>query len=321
MSVQIVPLSPAHLDDAAALVAARYRNLRAQAPELPESYGDAATILPLLQRMTAKAPGVAALHNGRLAGFLTAWMTPEHRGRPTVYSPEWANGAREDDSPRIYEAMYASMARHWVTEGFVDHFLTLFVHDRPSIEAWQWLGFGYAVMDGIRDLAPVTGAAPGVDIRRAALSDLTTVLPLWLALNDHLVAAPVFLVDCLNADPSEFHEWLADERNALWVAYRHEQPVASLGIGPSSDNACTIIRDPGTASIRSAYTLPAARGGGLASAMLDRAIAWARGEGYLRCSVDFETMNTQAARFWPRHFRPVCLSLGRHINERIRQAG
>ncbi len=31
-------------------------------------------------------------------------------------------------------------------------------------------------------------------------------------------------------------------------------------------------------------------------------------------------MNTLAARFWTRHFRPVCLSLGRNVNELIAQA-
>ena len=48
---------------------------------------------------------------------------------------------------------------------------------------------------------------------------------------------------------------------------------------------------------------------------------WARDEGYQRCSVDFETMNTLAAHFWPRHFRPVCYSLGRVVNEHILDIG
>jgi GNAT superfamily N-acetyltransferase len=55
----------------------------------------------------------------------------------------------------------------------------------------------------------------------------------------------------------------------------------------------------------------------VATALLDRALTWAREAGYVRCAVDFEAMNVVAARFWLRHFRPVCHTLARHLDERI----
>jgi len=92
------------------------------------------------------------------------------------------------------------------------------------------------------------------------------------------------------------------------------EAVASLGLGPASHDACTIIRDEGTTSITNAFTREAARGNGVASALLNRALEWARAEGYIRCTVDFEAANVLAARFWLRHFRPVALSFYRHVN-------
>ena len=75
--------------------------------------------------------------------------------------------------------------------------------------------------------------------------------------------------------------------------------------------------DEGTTSIMRAFTREGARGKGIATALLDRSLEWARAEGYERCAVDFEPMNYLAARFWMRHFQPVIYALVRQIDERI----
>lgn len=109
---------------------------------------------------------------------------------------------------------------------------------------------------------------------------------------------------------------LADPDHAVWLALRNGNPLAFLLNGPASDDASTIIYDEGTTSITGAYTVPEARGTGIATALLNHALAWARKTGYERCAVDFETTNPPARRFWMRHFTPVIYSLGRHIDRR-----
>ncbi len=317
----IVPLTTEHLEDAAKLAAARYAALRSQVPDLPARYEQVGEFLPRLSKLAASAPGVAALERGRLIGYMTSFLTPDWRGRRTTYSPEWANGAAGSATRRAYEAMYAALSQQWVAERYFDHFVTMFAHDRLGIEAWQWLAFGYVVVDAVRNLAPIGGDLPPVEIRRAGPADWADALALWRGLKSHLAAAPTFLVDALDLEQEEFAARLSDPRHALWLAVQGGHAVASLGIGPANDGACTIIRDEATASIYSAFTRQDARGTGIASALLDRALAWARDEGYQRCSVDFETMNTLAAHFWPRHFRPVCYSLGRVVNEHILDIG
>ena len=96
---------------------------------------------------------------------------------------------------------------------------------------------------------------------------------------------------------------------------RSEQPLGYLGITPSSQDACTLIRDPGTASIVKAYTLPDARGLGVGAALLNHALIWAKDQGYLRCSVDYEAANPPARCFWQRWFDPVVVSLMRVVLE------
>ncbi|MBN1659178.1 MAG: GNAT family N-acetyltransferase [Anaerolineae bacterium] len=316
MSIDVIPFAEAHIPAAAALVAARYRDLHNLVPLLPPSYGDPGVMAGLLGRLVPRVPGAAAIRDGRLAGFLAGYLIPHFHARPGVFCPEWANAVEPDDGRRLYEALYTWLAPRWLAGGYIQHALTLFAHDRPAIEAWHWLGFGLAAADGVRSLHPVPVDAPGVTVRRAALDDVDAVAALLAGLRRHLASSPTFLIQDQEDVHTQSEAWLADPDITLWLAHRDSTPVGFLVSGPASDNASTIIVDPGTCSITGAYTLPEARGRDVGTALLDRALAWARDAGYTRCAVDFEPMNVLAARFWTRHFQITSLSLFRHVDER-----
>jgi GNAT superfamily N-acetyltransferase len=313
MTVKIASLRESHLPDAAALVSARYGTLRAQGPPLPARYENADVILDLLHDLSSDMPGVVALRRGQLVGFLTGMVLPEFQGKRAIYSPEWANGARLEESRRIYEAMYAHVAASWAADGCGTHVVTNLANDWEAVNGWHWLGFGLLGADAVRDLSPIASAGQEVDIRRASVDDVKWVVPLVEALRLHLASAPVFW-------PSEprhdYRGWLGSPENVLWLAFADGEAVGGMGVTPANPQACTIIRDPGTCSIVSAYVREEARGRGIATALLDRALRWAREQGYERCGVDFESANVLAARFWLRWFEPACFTVMRHIDER-----
>jgi len=316
-SLEVVPLQEKHLKDAAALVCARYATLRDLVPALPSRYEDPNAILLLLRDLAGRAPGVAALRGGRLAGFLLGFVIPAFRGKRSVFSPEWANAADLNDSRRIYQDMYTHLSPRWAANGCFTHLIGALAHDRGGIDGWQWLGFGLAAADAVRDLGPAKGPIADVDIRRGCIEDVEQSVALEEALQRHLAGAPTFLAYADKSD-REFHErWLADPANALWLAYHGAEVVACMGLGPASLNACTIIRDEKTTSIIRAFTKESVRGRGIAAALLNRSLDWAHSEGYERCAVDFEPMNVLATRFWMRHFEPVCFALVRHVDHRV----
>jgi GNAT superfamily N-acetyltransferase len=315
MSLQIVKLDEKHLEDAAEMVATSYQSLRAQVRHLPARYEETAVLLPMIRDLAGQVPGMAAIKGGRLAGFLVAMVLPSFRGRRSVYSPEWANGADVEDSRRIYQEMYAHLSAQWVADRCLTHLITLLAHDREAIDAWHWLGFGLAGIDGVRDLAPVRGSATQVDIRRARVEDVAAVMALDEALRRHLASAPTFLPFEEGRGRIAHERWLADPANAVWLAFQGAQAVGSMTVGPANEDACTIILDENTASIVGAFTEKAARGLGIGTALLNRSLDWAYSAGYERCAVDFESQNILAARFWPRYFQPVCYSLIRHVDE------
>ncbi|MFN2167248.1 MAG: GNAT family N-acetyltransferase, partial [Anaerolineae bacterium] len=303
--------------DADRLQYARYRALRMQLPLMPSRYEDPDAILPRLHDLAGLGPGVAAIRRGQLAGFLVAYQFPDFRGKPSTYSPEWANGAALDDSRRIYEALYTAMSAQWVEEGFCAHLLSILASDAEGIEGWRWLGFGLLGADGVCGLQPVTEPTANVDLRRAGLDDLQQVTALMGDLRAYMAKPPTFLhqEDAIGAE--EDKEWLADPDHAVWLAYQGTGVVACMVQGPANPRASEIIRDRGTTSIVAAYTRETARNTGIGSALLNQVLAWARAEGYERCAVDWEPMNVLATRFWMRYFQPVSYALVRHVDERF----
>jgi len=318
--IEVVPLGEKHLEDAAVLAGGRYEALREQVSSLPPRYAEVTTLLPLLCDIAGAGPGVAAIRAGRLVGFVAGWLIPSFRGKRSVFSPEWANAAELEDSQRIYEEMYTHLSASWVADGYFTHLVGLLANDCGGIDGWHRLGFGMIAADAVRDLQLAHGCYTDVDIRRACQPDLVQVMMLNEALCQHLAAAPTFLVDPENRGRDFYQQWLQNPDQALWLAYQGAEPVAYIGLGPASDDASTIIRDDKTTSVSGAFTREEARGRGIATALLTRSLEWARAAGYERCAVDFEPMNPLAARFWLRHFEPVCYTLVRHIDERAQCA-
>jgi GNAT superfamily N-acetyltransferase len=313
MSLEIVTLQEKHLEDAAALVCARYKALRECMPIMSSRYEEVNVILPMLDHVVKKSPGVVALQGSRLVGFLSGLVMPKLLGERCAYSPEWANGVELEESRRAYDEIYARLSAQWVADGWGMHAVTLLANDCQGIESWQWLGFGFAGVDGIRALNPVEGLTAQVEVRQAGMEDVATVSFFVQALEQHMTSAPIFWIH----DMGDCREWLNDPAQAVWLAHAGQEAMGCMAIGPANSDACAIIQDNQTASITMAFTRESARNKGVARALLNRSLEWARSRGYERCAVDFETMNFLASRFWRKCFEPVCYSLTRHIDERM----
>ena len=104
--------------------------------------------------MHAACPGVAAIQDGQLVGFLIGWLMPNFRGKSSVYSPEWANAAKMENCEYIFEEMYQQIAAKWVADKYVAHYISIFANDLQAIRTWHWLGFGMLGIDAIRGLQP-----------------------------------------------------------------------------------------------------------------------------------------------------------------------
>jgi len=323
-SLQVVEFEEKHIAEAARLHAGSYRRALESNPALPASPLDPAPVEALLRRAIAAGPAVAALHDGELAGYMGGYMggfaVPGLRGAAAgIHVPEWAHGARELGRAETYEALYTAISALWAEAGRLCHCISVLAGDPDLEESLIWLGFGLCVADAIRDLWPVPARRPtGVTVRQATLADTDALGLLAEAHEAYYAAAPTFLYRRCQPDPrTEMESWLRTPGESVWVAEIEGRAVSFLYMRPPHDDICRALREPGTIAVGGAFTLPEARGRGLAGALLAAVVEWARRTGCECVAVDFETANPLARRFWLRHFRPVCLTFERHLDERL----
>lgn len=318
MSPQIVPLTSAHLPEAACLAAQGYRRERARIPLLPSRQEDPGSLLRLLEDLCRRVPGVAALEGGELVGFMAGMPVPQFKGRHRgVYCPEWAH-AVSGDGRRLYQSLYQGIAPAWLENGCFTHVITLLAQDREALDACFWIGFGLLVVDALRGLdAPDAPVPASVRIRRGSLSDLQGVLVLGEAHERYMAAAPTFMPLLKLSGRDHWERWLAGESHQLFLAEGREGLIAYMRMEPAGDEKAHAVSGPGTASITGAFTLAEHRGSGVAAALLGSVVQAAGASGYERLAVDFESANSLGSRFWLRHFTPVAYSLIRHVDDRL----
>lgn len=309
-------LSEDHADAAADLVRERLALLRRHVPAVAESCGSPGKLAERIARLAGRGPGIAVMDGGRLAGFLGA-APIVHGGRQCMFSPEWGHGAASamepDAARRVYEILYAEVAGKWAAARAETHIVALLAHDAVAFETFSWFGFGRIVCDAVRSLEAVVCRAGAVSVRRATHADAALVCGFDRRLHVHTQSSPVFLSPDEPEDLAWWEARLSEPRTAIWISEVDGEAVGYLIHGPASDDACDLIVDSGTSSITGAYVAPEARGAGAATALLARAVEWAREQGYMRMAVDFETANVEGARFWLRYFRPVVISWARTI--------
>ncbi len=326
--MQVVRFSDEHIEPAAALLARRGKAKREREPALPARLEDAADARSAIERALAapRAEGVAALHEGRLAGYLIgAIELPNPLSHRALNDPPragWISSHAADpaNAAESYRALYAALAQRWIAAGSFAHHVGVRVGDQAALDAWFSLGFGQLAVHALRDTRPVPGASltAGVSLRTATAGDLDVVLRFTDAVNRHQAASPMFspyLPETLPDLRRELAELLADPECAALLAERDGRLVGGFSFGPAPEGMITPER---CVFIFDAWTASEERGRGLGSALLGATLARARGRGAEWCQLNYLSANLPGARFWlDRGFRPLTLFLQRRLDERI----
>lgn len=333
MATEIAPLAVEHLDEAAALLAARHRRDRQHEPVLPARFEDAETARAVLQDLLNDPAnrGVVAVKNARLVGYMvgaphfapaTSWASFTHRPRPADIA--YAGHAVEStDVVDLYRSLYADLAAAWVDAGLYAHYVAVPAGDRQSLDAWFSLGFGCQATFALRgtEPGPDPGLAVPATIRRAGQADLDAVVSLIDDLWRYHAGSPTFTPFSpeTDADRRAYNEQtLADAANAYWLAERDGRQLG-LQTFEASQVFLSPLATPETCVVlMQAYTRPETRGSGIGRALLRHGLSWAREAGHETCVVPFAAANPIGARFWPSQgFRPFAHSLCRVVDDRI----
>jgi GNAT superfamily N-acetyltransferase len=306
---QIVPFSESLVEPAAALVVDRAMTARQAEPLLGPVFEDPAYVTPLFAGVSSKRLGVAAIENGRLAGFLAAFPF-EFWGSQVAYVPEWAFAADRAD---ITTAMYREASSLWQQSDRTVHTVTLWANDPDGEAPWHHMGFGRVVIDSLREitLAAMQGK---VRIRRAGPEDAETVARFGLALWEYLAGPPVFRIHPQPEGTEAAHTRLGEPARPVWLATKDDEVIGFLSLGPSEGPAPLTGND--LIRCDAAFVVAEHRHTGAGQSLFASAMNWAVEAGLKRLAVDYESANPEASRFWPAvGCRPVMHAVARRLAE------
>lgn len=308
------------------LLTDRIRRDRSRIPELPADFDDECAALMALRHAGARwaTRGVAATTNGRLCGYLLGTLqmlepaNPDAAGPPLVTGtiPVAAHAVSGGRAFELYAQMYASLAKTWPACG--SHSLDVIASDTDALAAWFALGFGQHAVLAVRGTGRVQGAGfhGSVDIRRAGIADMETVLRFQRDLEQHYRQAPMFerAGVVTEADPQcRIAGVLRDIDNPILIARRNGQALGMICLNrqPLAD---PLVTAASSISVSQCFTVPEARGLGIA--LLRHALTWAKSAGYERCTATWLTANLLSARTClALGFRPLQYRLVRVFNE------
>ena len=324
----IRPFEPADVSPAAEHLAARHREQRLAYPILPARFEDPEACAAVIRSTMSFADGFAAETNGRLAGFLFAiknFPSPTSgsaRFGPIRGSMMFAHGhavAPGIEPYPVYNTLFATLAERYMADGVFDHIAHVPAGDPALDDAWSNLGFGRNAAVAVRTTELLT-AVSSAEVRIAAPDDLDTVYRIAASGNAFHARAPIFtpyLEPNTEAEVrASYRNALADEGQALFLGYAEGAAAGLLWVEPpkgsplfTPDDACYI----GDTAV-----LPGARHAGLGTAILQRALAWARERGYRHATLHYVPANPVSSEFWRRNgFIPVMYHLRRRLDERI----
>jgi GNAT superfamily N-acetyltransferase len=311
---QITCFDKDYLPEAAALFVRNFRKLRLSVPEAPSLMEEPERVTTMLAELFASCPGVMALDQGRLLGYMGWFIVDEFRGtdRKGAYCPEWGHAAAEGIQSNVYRAMYRLAAEQWADQKCQVHAVTLLANDPEAEKVWFWNGFGLTGVDAVRSTQPLGVAGPSDFVIRKSTSadaELLSVLDAehWM----HYSSPPIFMVPHTPGNAAEFSAFIDKPDNSVWLAMDGHNPAGFIQFERVSFGAAQVVQSETTIAITGAYVRPEYRGKKIAAAILNAGLRNYATRGFVRCSVDFESFNPEAVGFWMRYFRLVCLSVVR----------
>ena len=297
--MRLIELDGSRLEAAVDLFAAAYAIERESTSSLPEHPLGGPDPLRTEVASVLRRDGVAAIDRGRLIGYMCAGFSFPFKGLRAGLCPVIGHAAEPGREDEVYPELYAAIGRIWAQRGDALHVVEHLAHSGTLERLLYALGFGMIVCERVRDLASVEGAGEHEIVRVEAAS---------LARIDaeharYYRASPIFVHK--ESDHASIAAGLREIEDAGCVflaCLREGEPIGYCAVGPQSRPEGLLLRNTGSAQLRTAYVREPYRRTGVGRALLGAAVTRARDAGFDRIFVEHETANTSGSAFWARHF-------------------
>ncbi len=287
-----------------------------KSPLLPIKFSKGKTIIPMLKNIVDSYPASVIVNNERLYGYMCGITFNDFRGKPAVYVPEWAHSSVIDNRPFIYEKIYTNISKGWVDHGYKTHLIRVNANEKDCIDALFLLGFGVFLIDAIRPCEKLQGEFnPHIRVKKATEDHIDLIIEMTNKLVTHLAKPPCYMPLREVPDRRDILQEMRSNNHVKWIAYYKDEPAGFISSEDFNQTGrADIVNDKSIRCIKDAFVEIHHRGLGIGKSLLNVLLMEAKSNGYKSCSVDFESDNLSARRFWLKYFIPFCISLRKVID-------
>jgi GNAT superfamily N-acetyltransferase len=291
----LVDITTVDPSQAAALLAARQRELTAANPGTSMRYTDATAMAELLASSPAERGIGACDGSGRLVGWLGGNASGIFGFARSVHH---ALDGSWPDPTGLYGRMYAQLASEWRDAGVLVHDVE--VPTLPAIEsAWLDLGFGRRTCFAVRATREAARArSTRVEVRIGGEDDLDAIARLALGEAEARNEPPLFAQQpALRVeDFTRAHRDLLRHGAVHFLARLDGHDLGLLTLEFTSPAPLLTADD--APFIGPTGVDPASRGTGVGRALVDAALRWCREHDLDHVGVSYNTSNLSSRPFW-----------------------
>jgi len=306
-----------YIDEAVLLSLKEYSEEKEKVNELPENdYKD--KIYKLLKNMPDNNLGAVLFQDNKIKGYIKSYGPIDNffGNSNGAFVPLHGHGTVKENREYIYSLLYQYAAEKWYNKDLLSYAITLYAHNKPSINSFFQNGFGLRCVDAISNIDNPDlkyQKNKRYDFKELIYDDLNKIEPLKNKLIEHLGKSPTFLIyDKFNL--KKLIEQSKKRNSRFFIVSNKKKVLGYLEIKDTGENFTTV--DEKTVNICGAYLIPEYRGDNLFKNLISFMFKKLRKEGYIRCGVDFESFNPTAFRFWLKYFKPYTNTVTRRVDEK-----
>lgn len=325
-SYEIVQTDKKYLDDLIGLFISNYNVIREKSPLLPTKYSTYEGIKPSISWMLNNCNGVIALRDNKVVGYMSALILNQFKGSNRgAYTPEFSHSSISEDKVKIYNLMRTELWKQLAQLECTVHSITLLDEDNLKTDFFM-ASYGLLVMDAMNTVDQLIATTSGnptekYTARIAGANEIESLKPLIIAYREYMSGPPIF--NSLGDEDIDImlESWFMEEKRSVWVVESNNgasnEIVGYANLITDPDNASYVVRDAAILGVSGTFIMKDHRNKGAGSVLFNTASIWAKQNGFEKISVDFESANPLALKFWLNHFKPVTYSLIRHIDDRL----
>ncbi|MGG7165281.1 GNAT family N-acetyltransferase [Clostridium ihumii] len=309
---------------ASKLLANRHKKERVIFPTLKKEFEDSKYTEKILYKLmeSSYVKGICAYENNNLLGFLLSNIKTEGMfGRCAFVSYEGLAIA-DTESSELYRKLYAEIAKIWVKNGALSHFIEVPAGYKEVVDSWLKLSFAFQQVYGITSLSKAeVSISDNLAIRQANKNDSEKLKEISNLIFSYQAGSPTYaagLPETVEQIREGYGELTEDEDAIVLLAYKDSKLLGFQCANIGEDDSSSMMSPEKSLEISICGTIEESRGTGIGDTLTKLMFNSAIELGFENAIADWRIANLCSSNFWLKQgFQPVAYRMFRTIDERV----